>query len=88
MCVEKCSKGKLITNQQEGEGNVTLLSKAWESITLTGGATPNHRSPSLLDHYHLVGPYRIGYAIKCIICERKRPKKEDVAIDRIVMCGG
>ena len=81
MCVEECSKGKLVSHQQEGEGNVTLLSKAWESITPTGGATPKRGSPSLLDHYHLVGPYHIGYAIKCTLCERKRPKKENVAVD-------
>ena len=82
MCVEECSKRKLATDQQEGEGNATLLSKAWESITPTKRATPKRGSPSLLDHYHLVGPYRIGYTIKCTICERKRPKKENVAIDK------
>ena len=60
MCVEECWKGKLATYQQEKEGNVTLLSKACESITPPGGATPKCGSPSLLDHYHLLGPYRIG----------------------------
>ena len=29
-----------------------------------------------------MGPYRIWYRIKCTICERKRPQKENVAIDR------
>ena len=72
MCVEECWKGKLVNDQQKGEGNVTLLSKMWESITPTGGATPKCGSPSLLEHYHLLGPYRIGYGIKCTICERKR----------------
>ena len=30
----------------------------------------------LHDHYHLAGPYRIGYGIKCAICERKRPERK------------
>ena len=76
MCVEECLKGKPVTDQQEQEGNVTLLSKASESITPTRGATPKGVSPSLLDHYHLVGPYYIGCGIKCTICERKRPKRK------------
>ena len=35
MCDEEYSKGELVTGQQEGEGNVTLFSKAWETITPT-----------------------------------------------------
>ena len=45
MCVEECEKGKPATHQQEGKGNVMLLSKAWESITPTRGAAPKRGSP-------------------------------------------
>ena len=136
MCVEECWKGKPVIDQQEWEGNVTLLSLTAHTNTvpipvalqrmlsraptpigeratpkcgikirsgyltptvsgaqkwakwlhnpcLLGGPQRQARGRNekwLLDHYRLVGPYRIGYGMKCTICERKRPKKENVVI--------
>ena len=31
---------------------------------------------------HLVGPYRVAYGMKCSICDKKRPQKENVAIKK------
>ena len=35
-----------------------------------------------------VNPYHIGYVIKCIVCEKKGPKKENVAIKEEKRCHG